>query len=468
MASARMATCILVALTLMFAAGASTARGQSQRPNILLILADDLGWSDLPAYGGRYAEAPNLDRLASQGVRFTSAYAAGAVCSPTRASILSGQYQARFGMTDFVPGHLRPYERLRVPELTHSLPDQLVTLGESLKQGGYATAFFGKWHLGSPAASHGFDVVDEQNRHVLPDGTRLSDHLAKRTIDFINQRRDEPFFVYLCPYLVHIPLDAPQELVRKYQNKPADPDRVSNPTYAAMIEELDGMVGRILADLDRTGLAKNTLVIFTSDNGGLYAGAKAKPDDDPVTDNLPLRNEKGSLYEGGIRVPLIVRYPGVTPTGAFCDEPVISVDFYPTALAAAGIKPPASHTLDGVSLMPLFKQPGASQERQDLYWHYPHYHHSRPAGAIRSGPWKLIEFFDDSSLELYNLDRDIGEQRDLASREPQRAQQMQQRLAAWRKQVNAAMPTPNPEYDPRRAAEWGERERPNRKRGKQD
>lgn len=444
---------------------AFAAEQPSRPPNIVFILADDLGWADLGCYGNRFHETPNLDRLASQGVRFTDAYAACPVCSPTRASIMAGQYPARVGITDFIPGHWRPYEKLRVPiNRTQYLPLEVVTLAETLKQAGYATGMFGKWHLGGREQSpdkQGFDDVLESNgRHFkfttnppreYPEDAYLAEVLTDESERFMEEHRERPFFLYLAHFAVHIPLEARQALVEKYENKAKPEGGVNNPVYAAMVEHVDQSVGRVMDKIDALNLGENTLLVFMSDNGGLYQRYDGQGE--IVTSNAPLRGEKGTLYEGGIREPLIMRLPGTIDAGTECAAPVTSVDFYPTFVAAARGMLPEGQALDGVDLAPLLRDDPL--DREAIFWHYPHYHHSVPAGAVRAGDWKLIEFYDDGHLELYNLAEDIGETNNLADAMPEKARELRERLAAWRKEVDAAMPEPNPDHDPARAGEWG-------------
>lgn len=429
------------------------AESGRRKPNILFILIDDMGWSDLGCYGRAFHETPHIDGLARQGMRFTDAYAACPVCSPTRASIMSGQYPARVGVIDFIPGHWRPYEKLRVPSnRTQYLPLEIVTLAETLQSAGYVTGHIGKWHLGGQEHSpekQGFDFAWQQGRNR---NDKQVTAFTERAIEFIEANRDKPFFLHLSHHTVHIPLEAPPELIEKYEKKSKPSAGVNNPTYAAMVEHLDRSVGRLLRKLDELNLSDDTVVIFFSDNGGLrqmYTG-----EGPIVTTNAPLRDEKGTVYEGGIRVPLIVRWPGVVEPGSLCHTPVSSVDFYPTLLDVTKTQKPEGQTLDGESLVPLLRQKGKLPDRA-LYWHYPVYHHSTPAGAIREGDWKLIEFFDDARPELYNLREDIGEQDDLAIQQPAKASELQRKLTAWRKSVDAAMPAPNPDYDPSRRGEWG-------------
>lgn len=440
-------------------AGRSAAIRGAKKPNILFILIDDMGWSDVGCHGNHFHETPNIDRLARQGMRFTDAYAACPVCSPTRASILAGQYPARIGITDFIPGHWRPYAKLTVPENNLQLPLESVTIPEALKKKDYVTCHIGKWHLGGKAYGpqyQGFDVVTQGIRSR---NDKQVGGFTDQAVKFIEANKDKPFFLHLSHHTVHIPLEAPQELIEKYEKKQKPPTGVNNPTYAAMVEHLDKSVGRIMAKLEELDIAHRTIVIFFSDNGGLYkayGGYIGKRQ--PVTTNAPLRDEKGTLYEGGIREPLIIRWPGVVKPATICSEVVSSVDFYPTFLEIAGARGNPGHVLDGESILPLLKQTG-TLERDAIYWHYPHYHHSTPAAAIRQGNWKLLEFFEDGRLELYNLKDDIAESKNLAKKMPQKAAQLQQNLAAWRKRVGAKMPTPNPDFDPARAHEWGRRPR---------
>ena len=435
--------------------GASAGPGP-RKPNVVLILIDDLGWADVGCYGSRFHETPQIDRLASQGMRFTDAYAAP-VCSPTRASLLTGQSTARVGITDFIPGHWRPYAKLVVPKNDLYLAHTTDTIAEALKREGYRTACFGKWHLGGgrdhAPDKHGFDEFGGARNK----GDKAVAGLTARAEQFIERHKDKPFFLFLSHHTVHIPLQAPKRLVEKYQAKAKRIDKPqSHPAYAAMVEYMDWSVGRIVAKLDELKLADNTLLIFFSDNGGLIKMFTGKGP--VVTSNLPLRSEKGSLYEAGIRVPLIVRWPGVVKPGSVCSTPVISDDLYPTILAAARAAPAAGHRPDGVSLLRLLMG-GPAPERDAICWHYPHYHHTTPCGAVRAGDFKLIEYFEDGRLELYNLKDDIGEKTNLAKAMPEKAAQLRKKLDDWRKRVGARMPTPNPNHDPKRAHEWGRRRR---------
>ena len=441
------------ATALVLKSDGSYGNSDFQKLNFVFILIDDMGWPDVGCYGSEFHETPNIDRLARQGMRFTDAYAACPVCSPTRASILSGQYPARVGVIDFISGHWRPYEKLRVPKnRTQYLPLDIVTISEALKSAGYVSAMIGKWHLGGKEHTpekQGFDFVRQQGKNLNDKRvTAYTDY----AIQFIEQNRTKPFFLYLSHNTVHIPLEARKELVEKYQNKSKPPTGVNNATYAAMVEHLDRNIGRLLQKIDNLKLRDNTMVIFFSDNGGLrQMFRKTGP---IVSSNAPLRDEKGTLYEGGIREPLNVRWPGVVKPGSACSVPVTSVDFYPTFLEITGVTKPDRQALDGQSMVCLLKQKDGNQERA-IYWHYPVYHHSSPAGAIRQGDWKLIEFFDGGRLELYNLKDDIGEKNNLVASMPKIAKELHQKLAAWRKSVHAAMPQPNPDFDSAKRYEWG-------------
>ena len=454
------------------------------RPNIVFLLADDLGQRDLGCYGSTFYETPSLDRVAREGARFTEAYAACPVCSPTRASILSGQWPQRTGITDFIGAPMRPAAwtrntRSRPAPCGDRLALDTTTLAEALRAAGYATFFAGKWHLG-PAGfwpeDQGFEVnkggTDRGGPYGgngyfspyanprLPDGPpgeHLPDRLARETAQFMAANRDRPFLAYLAFYDVHIPLMAREDLRKKYEEKrqrlglseqwgreePRDV-RLSqdHAVYAAMVEAMDQAVGTVLDKMDELGLRERTIVIFTSDNGGLST-SEGWP-----TSNQPLRGGKGWMYEGGIREPLLVRWPGVVEAGRTIATPVSSPDVLPTLLDAAGVSPAPGQVLDGVSLKPVLAG-GVGPERA-LFWHYPHYGNQggAPAAAIRRGDWKLIEWLEDGRVELFNLADDLGEQRDLAARAPERATALQAELHAWQQAVGARAPTPNPAYDP--------------------
>ncbi len=438
--------------------------------NVVFFLIDDLGWADVGCYGSTYYETPNIDRLAAQGMRFTDAYAACPVCSPTRASIMTGKYPARLHLTDWIAGHRRPYAKLAVPDWTMSMPLSEVTIAEAFKEAGYATGFMGKWHLGNSKQKpeeyypeyQGFDVnIGGYFRGSPPSyfapyripamkegpkGEYLTDRLADDALRFIDANKDKPFFLYLSHYAVHTPIQAKKELTEHYAEK--KPTQQKNPKYAAMIQSVDEGVGRIMKKLDDLGLADHTAIVFMSDNGGLFG----------VTSNAPLRAGKGTAYEGGIREPMIIKWPGVVQPGSTCRTPVISNDFYPTLLEMANLPLKPQQHVDGLSMMPLLKQTGTIQ-RDALYWHYPHYHRTTPFGAVRKGDWKLIEYYEDMRVELYNLKDDLSEEHDLAKEQPAKAEELREMLHAWRKAVGAQMPTPNPKYDPEKDRGIGHRRR---------
>jgi arylsulfatase A-like enzyme len=471
----------LAALLGVIALGRGPAQAADRpRPNFVFILLDDLGWRDLGCYGGTFAETPHCDRLAAQGLRFTNAYAAGPVCSPTRASILTGKYPARLHLTDWLPGRAdRPTQKLLRPPFQPFLPLDEATLARVLQPLGYASASIGKWHLGGSCFSpelHGFDLnVGGSERGSPPsyffpyrnpsfrlpgleqgrEGEYLTDRLTDEAEKFITAHRDRPFFLYLAHYAVHIPLQAKKGLVAKYEAKararPDDPR--NNPVYAAMVESADDSVGRLLKKLEALGIADRTVVVLFSDNGGL--SVREGPHT-PATSNAPLRAGKGYLYEGGIREPLLVRWPGVVKPGRVCDVPVCSVDFFPTFLEVAGGRVDPRQNVDGVSLVPLLRQAG-SPKRDALYWHYPHYSNQggKPAGAVRRGNFKLIEFYEDGRLELYDLEADPGERHNLAVQMPGKAKELHRALRGWRKAVDAQMPAPNPDYQPPREGPGG-------------
>lgn len=448
------------------------ARTAPQRkPNIVLIVADDLGWKDVGFMGSRYYETPHLDKLAGQGVVFTHAYSNGPNCAPTRASLVSGQYSPRHGIyTVGNPnrGKARDRKLIAIPNKT-TLDPEVVTIAEALKPAGYVSASMGKWHLGNDPergpCGQGFDVnvggfeaghprsyFSPYRNPVLEDGPKgeyLTDRLTTEALKFIEANRRHPFFLYLPHYAVHTPLQAKKDMIAKYKNKTPSNGQ-GNAVYAAMVESLDRGVGAILQKLDELELSDNTVVMFTSDNGGVRT----------ITSMEPLRGGKGMLYEGGVRVPLTVRWPGKIEPGRTCKEPVISLDFYPTLLEIAGAAAPKDQTLDGQSFVGPMTGRGALGARC-LFWHFPAYlqgkakgardplFRTRPAGAIRQGPWKLIEYFEDGALELYNLDDDIGETRNLAAEQPNRTRWLHETMLSWRKSVRAPVPaTPNPKYVP--------------------
>ena len=470
----------LLAFCNVLALAAPSACADDLRPNVVLIVADDLGWADLGCYGSRFHRTPNLDRMAASGRRFTQAYAACPVCSPTRAALMTGKYPARLRLTDWLPGRGdRPAQKLLRPLIRQQLPLDEVTLAEVLKAAGYATAHIGKWHLGGEGfepTRQGFDLniagdatgsplsyrapFARQGRTMpglgdAPAGQYLPDRLTIEAERFIDAHRSQPFFLYLPHYSVHIPMVAKAEMIARYPPWDGVPHgRQENPTYAAMLESLDEGVGRILAKLDERELTRRTIVIFTSDNGGL---ATLEGPNTPPTINAPLREGKGWLYEGGLRVPLIVQWPGRIAAGVE-DTPVISNDLFATVKALCGLSDAggAHPNGDGVSLASLLTE-GHSIAPRTLYWHYPHYSNQlgRPGGAVRDGDWKLIEHYENGRRELFDLAHDLKESNNLSEKQPQRVEELAAKLAAWRKDVDAQMPTLNPDYEPNAQAEDG-------------
>jgi arylsulfatase A-like enzyme len=431
-------------------------------PNVVVFLIDDLGWTDLGCFGSDLYETPNIDRLARQGMKFTNAYSACTVCSPTRAALMTGKYPARLHITDYIPGAKRANPKPLIPAWTQYLPREEVTIATALKQAGYATGHFGKWHLGNKQQgwpdAHGFDVnvagyqASQPPSYFSPykiptltdgpPGEYLTDRLADEALRFLDANKDRPFFLYFPHYAVHTPLQAKKDLTEHYREKIRPGMRHTNATYAAMIASVDEAVGRVLGKLADLGLTERTLVVFTSDNGGLLRS----------TSNVPLRAGKGSSYEGGVRVPAIVKWLGVTRPGSVCDEPIITPDLYPTLLEVTGARGDTGHNahVDGRGIVPLLKDPTARLDRENIYWHYPHYHPggATPYGAVRARDWKLVEFYEDMHVELYNLKDDVGEQHDRAKEMPEKAAELRDRLHAWRQAVGAQMPTPNPDYKP--------------------
>ena len=443
----------------------ATAAAQPARlPNFIFILADDLGARDLTPDGNTFHETPALQRLAGDGVRFTNAYAACPVCSPTRASIMTGKYPARLKVTDWIAGRRQwPTARVITPPNKLQLGLEEITLAEALKTKGYSTAHVGKWHLGGQGyepEKQGFDVnIAGDHRGAprsffgpfdmpnFPAGSKddeLTERLTSEACNFIaKQRREQPFFMYFAHYTVHTPIQAREAMAERYRRK-LEGKPWPDPVYAAMVESLDNSVAAVRKTLEESGLARDTVIVFFSDNGGLrYEGGGKRL----VTSNAPLRAGKGHLYEGGIREPLYIHWPGVAKPGRVVDTPVSSVDFFPTLLEMAGINPP--RPVDGVSLAPLLRG-GPAPAREAIYWHYPHYSNQggAPGGAIRMGDWKLIEFYEDGRLELFNLKEDPGETVNLARKNAQKAREMHAKLRVWRTETNALMPDPNPNYDP--------------------
>jgi arylsulfatase A len=466
-------------LTIAFAlccAGPSLANAEGTKTNVVLILIDDLGWKDLGCYGSEYYTTPNIDRLAGEGMRFTDGYAACNVCSPTRAAIMTGKYPARLLLTQWLPSGRwsRTENKLREGRYISNLPLEEVTVAETMREAGYRTAFMGKWHLGTQTyyfpEHQGFDVNVAGRDYGAPGsyfypfkgtwkipttgktlhketplpgkkGDYLVDRLAEEAEKFIRESADKPFFLMLSHYAVHTPLQGKADKVARYQQV-AENERQGKPSYAAMVESVDDSVGRVMKTLRELKLDERTLVIFTSDNGG-FAGA---------TGNAPLRANKGSNYEGGIRVPVIIKWPGQTKPGSVSHAPVISTDFYPTILAATGQELRPHQHIDGRSLVPVLTGSG-DLDRDAIYWHYPHYNQhpqSFPSGVIRAGDWKLIEAFETGKISLYNLADDIGETDDLSDQEPARVAELSNKLNAWRMDVGADPMRPNPEHNGKR------------------
>ncbi len=439
-----------------------------RKPNVVLILVDDMGWTDLGCFGSSYYETPNVDKLATGGMKFTNGYAACAVCSPTRAAVLTGRYPTRHGITDWIRGSetkVNPVgydkaknRKLMTPKNHFFMELKEVTIAEILKEAGYATCHVGKWHLGGTSfypESQGFDYniggshwghphkgfFDPYQIHTLEDrkaGEYLTDREGDEAVKFIREHKEQPFFLYMAHYAVHSPIQAKKETIEKYQNKPVTNQKY--PKYAAMVESVDDAAGKIMGAIDELGLTENTLVIFTSDNGGATHF--------PATDNAPLRKGKGFPYEGGIREPFIVCWPGVVKPGTVCDEPVCSIDLLPTICSAAGLAVPADREIDGLDMMPLLKQSG-TLDRDSLYWHFPHYWwgtNVKPYSVIRQGDWKLIRHYEDNRLELYNLREDISEKNDLAAKMPKKVKQLDAKLTAWLKETGGKLPKLNPDF----------------------
>ena len=442
-----------------------------KRPNIVFIMADDLGWTDVSCFGSKYYETPNIDKLAMQGMKLTRHHHCQN-CQPTRAALMSGQYAARTGVytvggIDRFDWSTRP---LRPVDNVTELPLEKTTLAQVMKSAGYATGMFGKWHLGEKGDHHpgkrGFDeAIVSMGKHFdfatnpkteVPEGRYLADFLTDKAVDFIQRHKHESFFLYLPHFGVHSPHQAKEELIEKFKSKPGVGGH-NNPTYAAMIASVDESVGRVMQTLDELKLAENTLLIFTSDNGGVggYAREGIMKSAGDITDNAPLRSGKGSLYEGGTRVPFIVRWPGVTKAGSSCDVPSIHVDVMPTLAEIAQASPPVNQPLDGESLATLFRDPAASLKREAIYQHFPGYlgagadtWRTTPVSLVEVGDWKLMEFLEDGRLELYNLKDDIGESNNLAAKMPEKTQELLAKLQSWREAIKAPMPaknTPSPD-----------------------
>jgi arylsulfatase A-like enzyme len=445
-------------------------KSKKKKPNVVFILVDDLGWTDLGYTGSKYYQTPHIDSLAKEGVAFTNAYSACTVSSPTRASVLTGKYPATINCTDWITGHVKPYAKLKVPDWTMYLDTAEYTMAEAFKNAGYKKAHIGKFHCGDEEKywpeNQGFDIniggwkKGQPNSYFSPyknprlddgpDGEYLTDRLANEACEFINQNKDTTFFLNLWFFNVHTPLQAKAETIEKYKSLVDSSYMQRNPTYAAMVEHTDDTVGKVIAELEKQGLMENTTIVFTSDNGGLV-GANPKYQ---VTSNLPLRSGKGSIYEGGVRVPAFIVAPGIATPGQECQEPIISPDYFPTLMELAGIEcdEQVKNGFDGVSIAPLLKAEGTIS-RGAIFWHYPHYHTEGavPYSAIRKGDWRLIHNIQDSVYELYNLKKDIGELNNLADSETEIRDSLINDLETWKKKVAAQMPLINPDYDKEKA-----------------
>ena len=479
----RLATLLIALSVLMLTDHARISAAEKAKMNVLFILADDLGWRDLSIEGSTFYESPNIDRIAKRGMRFTQGYAACQVCSPSRASIMTGKFPARHGITEWIGAPegaaWKRNTRMLPPRYVHQLAAQDTTLAEAFREGGYRTFFAGKWHLGGVGSlpeDHGFEINIGGHRRGSPPGGYFSPYknpklpdgpageslplrLGRETANFIDEHAGEPFLAYLSFYSVHAPIQSSKQRWAKYRKKAAKLptpqnrfliDRTSpvrqvqdHPVYAGMVEAMDDAVGIAIAALLRNGLMDNTIVVFTSDNGGVSAG------DGKATSNLPLRGGKGRQWEGEIREPYYIVWPGVVKPGSTCNVPVTGTDFYPSLLEMVGLPARPKQHVDGVSLVPLLK--GATIAKRPLFWHYPHYGNQggEPSAMIRDGNWKLIYYYEDGRSELYNLSQDKGEQRDLAPGNPQRVKTLRDRLLAWLKQVGSRKPTANPNFNER-------------------
>ncbi len=436
-----------------------------EKPNVVFFLVDDFSTGALSNGGSDLHETPNIDSLYKEGMAFKNGYAAGTVCTPSRAAILTGKYPARLHLTDWIPGHKRPYEKLSVPKWKMMMDHGETTLAEAMQENGYRTGFFGKWHLVAEKngkllpkhypQDHGFDVNIGGREWGMPKGAGkyfypfdmpgleegekgeyLTERLTDEALEFIDENQDDPFFLYFSYYTVHTPLQARQAVVEKYKRKLAEGSyQQKNPTYAAMVEHLDDSVGRVVDKLKARGLWKNTIVVFTADNGANYQAYTAG-----------LRDFKGFSHEGAVREPYLICGPGIEANSS-SEVPVIGMDFYPTLLDLCGLEAKPLQHVDGVSLAPILKKQGAIPER-NLYWHYPHYHRTKPYSVVISKGWKLIDFHEGGKQELYDLRKDPKEKVNLANQMPEKAKELSTMLYQWRGQVDAQMPIPNPKYDP--------------------
>ncbi|MDT0551838.1 sulfatase [Urechidicola vernalis] len=446
---------------------------QNNKPNVVLILVDDMGWTDLGSFGSDLYQSPNIDKLADEGVRFTNSYSSCTVCSPTRASIVTGKYPARLNVTDWIEGHKYPWAKLNVPDWTMYLPDEEYTMAEAFKDAGYQTAHFGKWHLGEKEENwpenHGFDInVGGWSRGAPrrdkakgytgyfspygnprledgPEGEYLTERLSNDVVSYIDKNGDSPFFINLWLYNVHTPLQATQDKIDKFKSLVNPNANHRNATYAAMVEHTDEAVGKIITKLKEKSLLENTIILFSSDNGGLIG----KNPKNPVTNNTPLRTGKGDIYEGGVKIPTIIYAPNRIVGGQEVETPIISMDYYPTLMELTGIKSRkiTRQTVDGKSVLPFIKK--SNSEREAIFWHYPHYHQEGgvPYSAIRLGDFKLIENFESDSYELYNLKNDVGESMNIIENHPAIAEDLKMRLSKWRDEVGAQYPTKNQNFN---------------------
>lgn len=466
----------IVALVLTNQAGYSA--DEKSPLNFVVILVDDMGWTGLSGYGSDLHRTPNIDQFAERAMKFTSAYASASICTPTRAAFLTGKYPARLNMTIWHEMAKTPQlnKKLIPPIVEANLQHDEVTIAEALRGADYQTAHIGKWHLGEAAyypETHGFDFTfggsfwgcpatfyfpyrgmyggaKKQHYRYIPgidatearQGEHLTDRLTDEALEFIDRASADPFFLYMSYYTVHTPIEGKPEIAERYQKR-IEPQMIhQNAHYAAMHETLDDNVGRILEKLEEEGVADRTVVILTSDNGGFINPSEGKI----VTSNLPLRSGKGSLYEGGVRVPMIIYWPGVTKAGSVSDEPVVTMDLYPTITDMAGLNADTStrNEVDGMSLISILKSPQSKLDREALFWHYPHYYATTsPVSSVRQGKWKLLEYLEDGHLELYDLEKDLGESENLTSSKPEIAKTLQQKLTQWRVNVDAPMPLPN-------------------------
>ena len=486
---------ILLALCILFATCQPAEEPEEiRRPNVVFILADDLGYHDLSCTGSKYYETPNIDRIAQRGIQFTQGYAACQVCSPSRASIMSGKFPARHGITDWIGAKtgtewsdLDRHTKLLPPEYVHKLPQEYITMPEAFQEAGYTTFVSGKWHIGSKGSypeDHGFDINvggwekgspmggffaphNNPKLEAKEPGESLTLRLAEETVDFLKSHQDSSFFAFLSFYAVHAPLETTQEKWAKYRQKAQEqgvedigfvmerrlPIRMvqDNPVYAGLVSTMDDAVGMVLDALEELGLDDNTIVVFTSDNGGVASG------DAYATTNLPLRGGKGYQWEGGIREPYFITVPWMNTVEKQSNIPVSGVDFYPTLLDLAGLDlKPSEHT-DGVSLLPLLQ--GDSIEERPLYWHYPHYGNQGgdPSSIIRFGDWKLIHYWEDGNRELYNLKDDPQEATNVIEQNPEVAERLGQQLEQFLQETQANTPEPDPEYNEQLAQERQER-----------